>query len=68
MKTFRKLCKRFEKIHPGYSVWFAGLESCKGYYRIAISDERDELNNIPYYTYFTSCKEFSEWMDNVILD
>lgn len=66
MKTFKKLCKRFEKLHPNYEVWFDELESYKGYYKVCITDKH--ILQIPAYYTFESCKEFKEWMEGVVLD
>lgn len=64
MKTIRKLCKRFNKISPNYSVHLDEIESYNGYYKLFIADE----NGIGSWYIFASCKEFSEWMNGVILE
>ena len=65
MKTFKRLCKRFEKLHPDYSIWFNELESYQGFYRIAITRTDPHLTS--YYNFY-NCKDFENWMDNIILD
>jgi hypothetical protein len=66
MKTFRKLCKRFEKLWENYEIWFDEQESYPGYYRVCITDKH--ILQLPAYYTFTSCRDFREWMDGVVLD
>ena len=66
MKTFRKLVKRFEKLHPNYECWFDELESFRGSYKVCITDKH--ILQLPAYYSFESCRDFREWMDGVVLD
>lgn len=65
MKTMEKLCRRFEKLFPEYCADLDALESYRGCYRVCIIDvERD----IWSWHIFTSCRDFREWMDGVVMD
>lgn len=65
MKTFEKLCRKFEKLFPGYCADFNEMESYRGCYRVCIINVE---NNLWCWHIFTSCRDFKEWMDGVILD
>ena len=64
METMKKLCKQFERMHPGYSAFLDEIASCKGYYRVCI----DSYYRYPQWYTFSSCSDFSAWMRGVILD
>lgn len=65
MKTMQKLCKRFERIHPGYKAELDTMESYRGWYVIYITEPVLGLTST-YYA--TSCREFRDWMNGVVLD
>lgn len=65
MKTFPKLIKKFKRLYPEYEAYFDTLESYKGYYRVAITEPVCGLT--AWYT-FESCKDFSDWINGVVLD
>lgn len=65
MKTMQKLIIRFKRIHPDHEAYLDTLESYRGNYRIAITDLTHDLT--AWYL-FTSCRDFREWMDGVVLE
>ena len=65
MKRMKQLIKRFEKMHPGYDVYFDELESCPGFYHIAITNRIFKLTS---WYIFETCKGFEDWMKGVVLD
>ena len=65
MKTTQKLVKRFHRLWPHHEAYLDELESYPGYYRVAITDLDHDLT--AWYT-FTSCRDFREWMNGVVLD
>ena len=65
MKTMEKLCRRFEKLFPNYAADLDTIDSHKGYYKVCIFDLEF---NLPYWHIFTSCRDFREWMDGVVMD
>ena len=55
MKTMEKLCRRFEKMFPGYAADLDDVNSYRGYYRVCIID----LEHMVFsYHCFTSCDDF----------
>ena len=64
MKTMKRLCQRFERLHEGCTAELDELESYPGYYRIGIFDWW--ANEFCMYT-FKTCKEFKDWTDNVLM-
>lgn len=65
MKTMEKLCRRFEKLNPGYKAELDKISSYVGWYIIYITEPVCGTTST-YYA--TGCREFKEWMDNVVLD
>ncbi len=65
MKTFEKLCRRFERLNPGYTADFDTINSYPGFYCVYIESANDRLGTT--YT-FPSCASFRDWMDGVVLD
>lgn len=64
MKTIRKLVKKFRRMYPEYEIWLNELESHEGYYLVHITAPE----GIGTCYTFTSCKEFDDWMWDVVLD
>lgn len=64
MKTIINLIRKFNRKNPHHTAVLDSFESYKGCYRICISDNEFDLSS---WYIFKSCKDFSEWMDNVIL-
>ena len=71
MSEIRRLCRRFEKLNPGYecsldelSSW-VGCGSARGNYRIFIGNKETRISS--WYT-FRSIREFREWVNNVIME
>lgn len=65
MKGIKTLIIRFEKLHNGYKAYFDDMESYRGYYKVYIVDTETDIGT--WYV-FTSCSDFRNWMDKVILD
>ena len=65
MKGIRKLIKRFIKMYPEYEAWFDEIDSYPGYYVIAITEP---VLKLTCRYIFTSCRDFKEWMDGVVLE
>lgn len=65
MKTIEKLCRKFERLFPSYCADFDTINSYKGCYRICIIDVE---RNLYSWHIFTSCKDFSEWINGVVLE
>lgn len=63
MKTMEKLCDKFDRKYPAY---VAILDSwcCKGYYPVWI---KDLISGLQVKYIFTTCREFKDWMDKVVL-
>ena len=64
MKTMEKLCKRFNRIRPGYRATFHPEWQDTSEYVLWISSPDGESAR---YT-FATCQDFREWMDGVVLD
>jgi len=71
MSEIRRLCRRFEKLNPGYecsldeiSSWSGSGSAC-GNYRIYIGNKETQIGS--WYT-FRSIREFREWVNNVIME
>ena len=64
MNTMEKLCRRFEKLFPGYAADLDDINSYRGYYRVCIVTP----DNNYYWHLFTSCKDFRDWMNGVTID
>jgi hypothetical protein len=81
MPTMTQLCRRFSKVHPGYEAWLDRTESYPGFYRVYVQPTQPQLHlkigamrfathalvDGTWYT-FTTCRDFREWMDGVVLD
>ena len=65
MKTIPKLIRRFKRLYPEYEAWFDEVCSYKGCYRIAITEPVLHLTS-DYI--FSTCQEFEEWIDGVVLE
>ena len=65
MKTMERLCRRFERLFPAYCAELDTLDSYRGYYRVCIIDLE---HDIWAWHVFTSCREFREWMEGVVMD
>lgn len=63
MKSFEKLIKKFNKMNPDYTAELDKIDSYKGYYKVYISDNTDTATY-----YFTSCRDFTSWMNGVVLE
>ena len=65
MKTMHKLIAKFKRMYPEYDAYLDPIDSYKGNYRVAITEPVLDLT--AWYT-FTSCREFNEWINGVVLD
>ena len=66
MKTMEKLCKRFERLHPGYEASLDTCESYPGFYRVYIDNA--ETGSLCHVYTFRTCADFRDWTDGVVLD
>lgn len=64
VKTMETLCRRLARVHPGYRACYHPEWSEKGCQVVWIATPDGESSR---YT-FTTCKEFREWIDGVVLD
>ena len=64
MKTMEKLCRKFERIHPGYLA-----DLCNDNYepRYTVFITEPVLGLVSRYV-FETCRDFSEWINGVVLD
>lgn len=65
MATMEKLIRRFNKMNPAYKAELDWIDSYEGWYTVVITEPE---YGIPAHYHFNSCKEFRDWMDNVVLD
>ena len=65
MKTIQKLIKKFKRMYPDYDAWLDPIDSYKGNYHIAITEPVCGLTS---WHYFSTCREFNEWINGVVLD
>lgn len=71
MSEIRRLCRRFEKLNPGYECSLDEIYSWKGSgrtrgnYKIFIGNKETRFGS--WYT-FRSIREFREWVNNVIME
>jgi len=64
MKTMEKLIARFNRMHPDYLAELC-TDSWEPKYTVYITEP--VLGLVSRYV-FDSCREFSEWMNGVVLD
>jgi len=57
--SIEDLCKDFCKLNPGHDAVYDKIESYPGYYVVYVDEHR--------YT-FSSCSDFEEWINGVVLD
>jgi len=65
MKTMQNLINRFNRLNPNYSAYLDPFDSRAGWYVIYVSGGPMGLSARHF---FSTCAEFRDWMDGVILD
>ena len=65
MKTMEKLVRRFNRLNPDYHAELEWRDSYPGWYAVYITEPVCGLTSIYH---FSTCAEFREWMDGVVLD
>ena len=63
MKTMEKLTRRFNRLNPDYHAYLEWRDSYPGWYTVYI-DGRGYATRY----HFSTCAEFKDWMDGVVLD
>ena len=64
MATVKRLVKRFNRLHPGFTAEIYDLESYRGCYRVYITDD---VYDVTSEYIFATARELREWIDNVVL-
>ena len=60
-----RICRRFEKLNPGYECYLNPQWSCRGSYDVYVGNKETRIGR--HYN-FRSQKEFREWVNGVIME
>jgi len=63
MKTMELLTRRFNRLNPGYHADLDWRDSYAGWYTVYIMGHGCSTRY-----HFSTCADFREWMDGVVLD
>ena len=63
METMKKLCRYFERLHPGYTARLNEIDSYRGWYGVYVTSPEGYTSEY----WATGTREFREWAKGVVL-